>query len=173
MKTKPLPTQEYLLSILKYDEKTGHLYWMTRSDVNTAWNTKYAGKRAFTAIDKKGYHVGAINNSLYRAQRIIFKMLHGYDPEQVDHDNGNTVSNTPDNLIDVTHQQNQRNMKRSKANKSGVTGVCWNTEKNKWQASIMVNKRQIVIIRSEDINVCIAARKQAEIDYNFNPNHGR
>ncbi|QIW87240.1 HNH endonuclease [Agrobacterium phage OLIVR2] len=137
------------------------------------WNNRYANQRAFTAQDKKGYHVGAINDVQYRANRIIFKMLYGYDPIQVDHDNGVTNDDRVVNLIEVTHTGNQRNMKLSKANKSGVVGVSWNTEKDMWEATIGIKGKRVVIVRSPNKQVCIDARRQAEIDEGYHPSHGK
>lgn len=46
------------------------------------------------------------------------------------------------------------------------------TQKDKWQALIRVESRFINLGYFEDINDAIAARKEAEIKYNFHPNHG-
>jgi hypothetical protein len=62
--------------LLKYDPETGKLFWLPRpvemfSDAFLGsewsakkWNTRYAGKEAFTALDGRGYHYGCKNHCL-------------------------------------------------------------------------------------------------------------
>lgn len=137
------------------------------------WNSRYANKPAFTAIDRKGYFVGAIHDVNYRAARVIFKLVHGYDPIQVDHDNGNRQNNRLNNLFDVTGPQNQRNMKKPVNNTSGTIGVTWDKSKQRWAAKIKAAGRTINLGRFVDINDAIQCRKAAEVHYGFHPNHGR
>ena len=158
---RQLPTQQRLIELLDYNPATGKL---VRKDT---------GKPAFTAQHKKGYHVGSIDNVLYRANRIIWKLMTGEEPEQVDHENGIYSDDRWENLKATTHTGNQRNMKKSKANISGVTGVCFNSGKNKWQATIGVNGKSKVLGRFDDFNDAVACRKQGELDYGYHPNHGR
>ena len=177
---KTLPTQSYLLQVLKYDPTTGHLTWLHRprsmfkeDGMFRSWNSRYAGRRAFTARTKKGYHTGAIDGLLWRANRVIFKMMTGRDPNQVDHIDGDNQNDTWHNLREVTHEGNQRNMKRSSLNTSGTTGVYWNTQKQRWQASIGVGGKTVLIGRFVNKSDAINARKQAEAAEGYHPNHGR
>lgn len=176
----PCPDQTLLQQLLDYDPMTGELTWKYRPAemfsnpvYQGRWNNRYAGKPAFTALSRKGYHVGAIGDQPYRANRIIWKLVYGIEADQVDHVNGDPADDRLANLRQVTGQQNQQNMKRSKANKSGVTGVSWNTAKKKWDAKIMVNRKGIFLGRYDNLSDAIAARKDAERVYNFHPNHGR
>ena len=173
LKYKPLPDQATLQALLNYDPVTGSLTWKPRSNVKASWNTRYAGKAAFTATDVNGYHIGALFDSTYRANRVIWKLVTGQEPEQVDHQNGITSDDSWDNLMNVTHTGNLQNMKKSKANKSGVTGVCFNTGKNKWQATIGVDGKSKVLGRFDTMEEAIACRKQGEEFYGYHPNHGR
>jgi len=169
-----MPDQQTLQNLLDYNPLTGMLLWKPRlGQGNRSWNTRYAGKPAFTAVDHKGYQVGAINGTNYRAARVIYKLCHGVDAHQVDHIDGNRLNNRIDNLRAVTGQQNQQNMKRCTRNKSGVTGVSWNTEKNRWDAKITHNKKTILLGRFTDFDEAVATRKQAENEFGFHPNHGR
>ena len=175
-----LPSQNRLNDLLSYDPHTGKLHWRSRrlsafpnARACKTWNTRYAGKEAFTATTAKGYHVGSIDGKLYRASRIIFKMVTGIDADQVDHEDGNNQNNRFKNLRDVTGQQNQMNMKRASNNTSGTTGVCWSSSKKKWEAKIKVNQKTIHLGRFDDLQDAIDARKAAEVKYGFHPNHGR
>lgn len=175
-----LPTQKMLQDLLTYDPATGQLFWKLRPqimfpDVRSwkTWNIRYADKPAFTAIDRKGYHVGAINSTSYRAARLVYKLCHGVDADQVDHIDGDRTNNKIANLRNVSGQQNQQNMKRCSRNTSGITGVSWNSERNRWEARITYNRKTISLGRFVDFEEATAARKEAEKQYGFHSNHGR
>ena len=63
----------------------------------------------------------------------------------VDHIHGEQTrnDNRKCNLRICTHQENIQNCKISKNNTSGVTGVCWCKQKNKWEANIVINGKRI------------------------------
>lgn len=175
-----LPSQAELQALLSYNPTTGELFWKQRprsrftSDrACSTWNSRYAGQPAFTAVDRKGYRVGGINDQTYRASRVIYKLVHGIDADQVDHEDGNRQNNRLLNLRDVSGLDNQRNMKRPSNNTSGVIGVSWDTAKNKWTARIKVNGKTIHLGRFSELADAAAARKQAEQQHGFHPNHGR
>lgn len=175
-----LPSQALLTELLSYDHATGQLRWQNRPrsmfkrDQDwKRWNNRYGGCLAFTATNKYGYLVGAVNDKVYRAHRIIWKMVHGTEPNQIDHQDGNRTNNRLTNLRDVTGQENQMNMKRSRANLSGVTGVCWDKSKQRWKATIGVDGRTVNLGRFHTKEEAINARKNAEAQYGFHSNHGR
>ncbi len=175
-----LPTQAELHDLLDYNPATGELTWKLRprslftSDrIFKSWNTTFAGQRAFTAVDRKGYLVGALFNVNYRAARVIFKLVHGIDADQVDHEDGDRKNNRIHNLRNVSGQQNQMNMKRPSNNTSGHIGVAWDASKKKWMAYIKVDTKRIHLGRFDDIQDAVNARKQAEQQHGFHTNHGR
>jgi len=174
------PSQADLLKLLTYDPNTGYLYWKWRSRgmftsdrIFNSWNSKYANQRAFTALSKKGYHVGAVLGTNYRANRIIWIMQTGVEPIQVDHENGIRHDDRWVNLRNIPGADNQKNMKKAVNNSSGYTGVSWNTEKQSWDAYIDHNGSRIRLGRYKDINDAIAIRQQAELHYGYHPNHGK
>lgn len=96
-------------------------------------------------------------------QRIRMHVLLGY--KNYDHIDKNELNNLKDNLRQCTHQQNDFNRDLYKNNKSGITGVCWNNNANKWQSAITingVNKYLGLFINKED---AIRARLEAEKEY--------
>lgn len=137
------------------------------------WNKRFAGREAFTSLRSDGYKGGSINGVNYLAHRIIFKMVHGYDPDQVDHDNRNRSDNREQNLIDASATKNSQNSKLYQNNTSGHAGVIWDKVRNKWRAEITINGKIKSLGRFTNINAAIAARQQAEQQYGFHPNHGR
>lgn len=173
------PTIEVLYELLNYDIFTGKLYWHNR-DIKwfknkisqKRWNTRFAGKEAFNT-DSRGYRVGRLFKKNYFAHHVIWCMTVGYWPKQLDHIDGNPSNNTLGNLREVDQKENRKNCKIPSNNTSGVQGVSWNTINKNWTAQIKINrvKHHLGSFYSKDD--AIKARKEAEIKYNFHPNHGR
>lgn len=92
-----LPSQSFLLELLAYDPTTGHLYW------NKGRNR---GKRAFSSRQTSGYYAGKIEGKPYLAHRVIWKMVHGQDPDVVDHINCVKSDNRIENLRSVSQKFN-------------------------------------------------------------------
>ncbi len=151
MASKALPSQEVLRQLLRYDAETGKLFRrpILAADVATddprgaewaaqAFNARYAEKEAFTYKDRRGYMHGKVLGVNYQAHRIIWKMAHGADPEQVDHINGNPSDNRLVNLRACTAAENSRNYKKRKTGASQYRGVSWVVRDRRWIASINV-----------------------------------
>ncbi len=179
-KYKTIPI-EILHQLLICDPVVGTLTWRTRpreffpSDRSMKWwNTMYAGRPALACVNSIGYCVGAILGENFLAHRVIFAMSKGRWPKnEVDHEFGRTADNTFSQMRDVTHRQNCRNQRRAKTNTSGVTGVCWAKREKKWLSRIKAKDREIFLGYFNKKTEAIAARKQAEREYGFHPNHGR
>lgn len=184
MASKPLPPQDVLRQLLDYNPDTGVLTWKERgpqwfkdgrhSAAHTAakWNSQNAGKEAFTG-DVTGYRLGRINKRHLLAHRVIWMMVHGVDPDHIDHINGDRADNRLVNLRDVTATGNVRNSKLPCNNTSGVIGISWDRSRAKWEAHITLADRKKHIGRFPCIGQAIRARKEAERRHGFHPNHGR
>ena len=101
---------------------------------------------------------------------LICKRLHRIimgDPEDlvVDHINGDPLDNRKDNLRVVTVQQNNMNQGINKNNKSGVAGVSWNKNANKWVAQISYKNKLIHLGCFDNLADAAKARKDAEKEY--------
>lgn len=154
MAKRPLPSQEVLRQLLRYDDATGKLYWLPRSEdwfrdakyhtpegKAAQWNAKYADREAFTSNNKKGYRIGAVLGTGYLAHRVIWKLIYGCDPlAQIDHMDGDTSNNRVSNLRMATAAENAQNRRVSCVNNSGQVGVSL-TENGTWSATIKVNRR--------------------------------
>jgi len=180
-------TQEIVRELLDYDPETGLLFWKERhhkwfkntsakySNIRNAaiWNNKYKGKEASTK-HKNGYKVISIFKKRYYSHRLAWLYIFGNFPLHViDHINGIVDDNRLENLREVTNQENHVNMKRDSRNKSGITGVTWDTEKNKWIGNIFYKGKNIFLGYSEDKQILAEKRKQEEQRLGFHINHGR
>ena len=58
---------------------------------------------------------------------------------QVDHINGNGLDNRRENLRVATANQNQHNRRPNLRSVSGIKGVTWRHDLNRWQAGIRLN----------------------------------
>ncbi len=183
---KPLPSPELLRKLLRYDPETGKLFWRKRSPdlfsakKNTAdqscasWNTRYAGRRAFTAENDFGYCVGRIFDKSYLAHRVIWAICFDEWPaEEIDHVNGRRRDNSISNLRAVSSSLNNRNCQIGKSNKSGHMGVSWAKREKKWRAHITFNRKTHHLGYFDKIEDAVSARKSADIRFGFHPNHGR
>ena len=168
----PLPTQDYLLELFLYDENNGNLIWKNRKNKLPVWNKSWAGKVA-GSVSNSGYINVGIDGKLYRAHRIIWKMVNGNDPESIDHINGDVSDNRISNLRDVSHKENHKNRFIYKTNKSGTTGVVFNSRINKWVARIGVDGDYIYLGIFKEYKDAVKARLDAESRYRFHRNHGR
>lgn len=93
------------------------------------------------------------------------KMTSLLDCKYYDHEDRNTLNNRRYNLRPATPEENGRNKSLSIRNHSGVIGVHYRKDINKWRATIMVNydiKHLGSFINKTD---AIKARLQAEIKY--------
>lgn len=179
-------TYAEISKLLKYEPETGKLFWLARtpdafSDGKrpaeyhcVRWNTRHAGKEAFTAINTSGYHHSNIKGRVMIAHRLIWLLHYGVHPNgQIDHINGVRNDNRIVNLRDVTKTENMRNQRLHSDNSSGAHGVLWIKRKAKWQAQMRSGGRCRHLGYFDDLQDAISARKAAEALQGYHPNHGR
>ena len=119
---------------------SGKLYWKTG---------KKQGKEAGT-LRKNGYVVVYWNGKDYYVHRIIFELFYNYSPKQVDHVDGVTYNNDIDNLREASKSQNAMNAKCPSHNTSGIKGISWNKERQRWIAKIVKDKKVVFKKRYTD-----------------------
>ena len=111
---------------------------------------------------------------IYRAHRLAWLIVYGsFPPDQIDHINGVKHDNRIMNLRAVTHAENSRNRPLYIGNKSGHTGIFYNKRMKKWVAQIGGTDKRVNLGSFENKEDAIEARRIAEINYNYHPNHGR
>ena len=114
-------------------------------------------------LQRNTYYCMSNNKTWRRLHRLIMNVT---DPNIfVDHINHNGLDNRKSNLRICTNQENIRNCKVPKNNKSGYKGIYWAKDKNKWTVQITLNNKTKYIGRYEKLEDAIAARKEAAKKY--------
>jgi len=171
----PLPSQQYLRECFDYDEQSGVLTWkerprhhFNRDQDHKWWNGRYAGKTAGGVSG--GYANVEIERTNYKVHRIAYKWATGLEPVMLDHIDGVRDNNALSNLRPATNTINQRNVVMRKNNTSGITGV--SRQNGRWIANITVDRKQKYLGYYDKLDDAIAARRDAEAKYGFDPYHG-
>lgn len=168
-------TPETLLStlplMLRYEPDTGRLYWLERKPGRRF--DQPVGNPGTNCRSGKTYLRVKIDYQTYLAHRLVWVLVHGRWPiGDIDHEDGDGTNNVLTNLREVTHVDNQKNMRRSIANVTGCTGVVWVKRDRKWSARLYVGKRYIPCGNFDTYEEAVVARKAAEIEHGFHRNHG-
>ena len=160
-------TCDRVREILDYTPSSGNLVWK----INRGNGTKkgdVAGHK-----NKLGYIEIRVDEILYLAHRVCFLHFYGRWPkDQIDHINHVRHDNRIENLREATNVINHRNRPKQNNNTSGVVGVSYDKEREKWAAFINVNNKKINLGRFVDKFDAICKRKSAETRYEFHQNHG-
>lgn len=96
--------------------------------------------------------------------QLILPTEDGYIPEHI-HGSQTKNDNRKSNLRPATQTQNIMNTKVRTDNTSGVKGVRWRKDTNKWTATIWVNKKCISLGCFNNFEEAVKARKNAEEKY--------
>lgn len=176
---RSLPEQAVLRELLSYDPETGILRWRERARHWFAcnrswrrWNNKHAGEVAISSLNG-GYLTGRLLGQSCRAQRVAWKWMTGDEPEVIDHQNGNRADNRWANLRGTDSLGNRLNARKYVTNKTGQMGVNQRARDGRWVATIKYARRPIFLGAFDAFSDAVDARKAAERELGFHPNHGR
>ena len=166
-------------ALLKYDSETGELFWKERPRSMFAsdhqfnwWKSKNLGKIA--GSPNHGYVRVQIGRKKLGAHRLAWIVYYGEWPNgEIDHIDGDPSNNRIVNLRLVSHQDNGKNQKLPSNNTSGVIGVTWHKQHQKWCARIKVDGAYRHIGLFSDIEEAREARRRADVEHGFHANHGR
>lgn len=172
----------FLHQLLDYNPVTGACIWNARypgdSWHDKVWNTNYANNPAgWWATDSttgNKYLTLIIGGKTCKANRVFWKMTYWETPEGVvDHADRDTTNNRIRNFRVASHVESSRNRGRRSDNLSGVTGVYYLAARDRWVATITLNKRQQSIGHFRSKEAAVKARLAAELEHygEFSPNH--
>lgn len=158
---------ELLRKFFRYEPETGELVWrITRKGRGCV-----AGRTAGTINHRRdtSYRAVMLNGKKLYVHRVVWEMHHG--PIQagmcIDHIDGNGINNRLDNLRLVTLSENQRNRRLDRATRLGIHGV------HPFKGGFSVQCANRYVGYYKDFFEACCARKAAENNNNFHPNHGR
>ena len=115
-------TQEFVRSVLNYDEVTGVFTWRSSGKGRKMGRMAGCLHRTLGSVQ---LHVGG---RLYYAHRVAWLYMTGAWPEEhVDHIDGNPANNAWANLRAATNSENMQNQRRGRSDNksSGMLGVTW------------------------------------------------
>lgn len=166
-------TREELKRLLTYDSSTGIFTNLVKRGRNGMSPCGSISGSIFTGATGKKYVHIVINKKIYKAHRLAWLYFYGSFPEnEIDHIDGNGLNNKINNLRHVTRTDNCKNLRRSKNNTSGITGIGRHKMSGKWRVRIGVNNKLLEIGYFDSLFDAACVRKSAEIEYGFHPNHG-
>ena len=161
---------EDLNAYLLYEpsNKTFPFIWKRRIIDNSGFNEQHAGTRAGCQTTQGYVHV-SLDNTNYKLHRLVYMWGSNTPnfslvPECIDHIDRDKTNNLFENLRDGNNNEmftlNNRN--RESAGASRYLGVSYSDKKrNKFCASIHINKREIALIAYKDEMVCAETYKAA------------
>ena len=163
--------------------------WTPTLDVQNCLRNKYVfdpdsgivshartGKEAGGPTDAGYRHIRVIVpehgvNTLVKTHRLAWFLYHGTWPtEEIDHRDNDGQNNRIDNLRLATRQQNVRNVRKQAMydgvpTTSGFKGVHWAKREGKWQARIVVDRKQIHLGTFDDETEAAEAYRVASCRY--------
>lgn len=158
-----IPSQEYLRICFDYKLSTGRLVWKARPlqhfmDERSwkIWNTRFAGTVVGAQVPRGHFQLG-LNGTTYKVHRIIWKYIHGTEPLQIDHIDGDPSNNKIENLRSATNTQNNQNKKLTKLNKTGFKGVSFSKKYKVFIAQIKINGK------NKHLGSCVTAEEAYQL----------
>lgn len=103
------------------------------------------------------------NNTTVTLHHLLFDYNH--QTEKCDHITRDTLDNRKSNLRICDNFESIWNQGTRKDNTSGVRGVIYNNEKNKWTATLSVKNKRICLGDFNSFEDAVKARKDAELKY--------
>lgn len=135
----PLPTTADILAHFTFDRAHGVLRW--RGDT---LSTRYLNKGLIGMpaghVGPGGYLRVKVGGRSYLVHRLVFKLVHGRDPDgEVDHRDLDTLNNRPSNLREATSAENTWN-KGNKARRTVLPkGVTFHKKSERFHARIQAH----------------------------------
>lgn len=166
---------EAAVAAVNCNPEAGSLRWKYRSEMRPQWNRKHAGKEC-GSVDLDGYRrlKFSYQDVKYNlsTHRLIWFIVTGEIPDQIDHINHDRSDNRIANLRAVNNAENAKNKSKYKRNTSGFTGVSWHKCSKKWCAQPILNGTKHHLGLFIHLADAAAAVKKFQHENGFHPNHG-
>jgi hypothetical protein len=152
-----------------------HLYWKKRplhhfknARSQKSFNSNFSNKRA-GSVRSDGYLCVVLDGKRHLVHRVVWVIKKGFNPEFIDHIDGDRLNNQISNLREVSKGQNNQNSSIRTDNKSGIVGVSWYKNYSKWL--VKISNTHIGYFDCFFLACC--ARKSAESKLGYHSNHGK
>jgi len=133
-----------------FNNETGEI-----SRIKSKWGSKLG---VLTTTNGAGYIVVKHNQKMYYGHHLAWFFGYGEMPKFIDHINGIRTDNRISNLRLSSFKDNSKNLKLDKRNISGVRGITWNKQHQKWK--VMLGSKYLGWF--SDIEEAKLCRKSAE-----------
>jgi hypothetical protein len=165
---KPIPPPKSILrridNDLDYNPKTGIITWINpRSSKIKPGDIAGTINNGYIHI---GFSLGNGKSIKIAAHHIAWYKYYGVWPsKEIDHKRGNKTDNRITKLRLVKHIQNGHNIKTFITNTTGVGGIYWDKQMNKYRARIKVNGKSISLGLFNTLKAAKLVRRNAEKQY--------
>lgn len=117
-----------------FEYRDGELWWRMSGP------GRIDGRPAGTRFE--GYRIISIGRRRYLRHRLVWFLFHGQWPsEDVDHIDGNRGNDRIENLRAASRSENMCNRGKQSDNTSGLKGVFWHKQRQKWRAQIKRDRK--------------------------------
>lgn len=163
-------TQEMVKSSFNYDPFTGEFH---RTVIRDRWGNQTSVWRKVGTPREDGYFEVMAFGMTFKLHRLAFLYMIGVHPSgEVDHVNGVRSDNRWSNLRVVDKSSNMKNRGTNHNNTSGVSGVTWFSDCERWRARININGERVSLGLFKTFDEAVAARRGAEQILGYHINHG-
>jgi hypothetical protein len=146
-------TQERLKELYDYDPKTG--LFTQRFNRRGTFAGRTAGSKG-----KNGYIKLCVDKNHLLAHRLAWLYMNGQFPPMIDHINGQRDDNRIENLRICTSHENHCNVAIAKNNTSGVKGISFSAQTQKWKPQVMCKGKRYFLGYFESLVDAEAALKE-------------
>ena len=154
-------TKQLLDNLFFVDLEKGKFFWKSPNKFHKDLFNKEAG--CIQSTKNKSYWVIKINGKKYKRGRLLFLYIFDRFPNKcIDHIDGNSLNDLPENLREATILENCWNHKKRKKSSDLPMGIRKN--KNKFVARISCNKKHITIGSFEKLEDAVKAYKEKRIE---------
>ena len=129
-------TQAQARELFDYNPDTGALVWRSARRGVTVGSV--AG-----VINASGYRQAGVNRRIVLVHRLVWLLVYGELPAEIDHINGDRADNRISNLRSATGGQNKQNRRMLKRNTSGLKGVFFHKGMGLWHAQVNANGKPV------------------------------